>query len=97
VRVCFLLILAVLCLSAKGDGEYSKSDCKEIGYYIAESDAHMYYVGECIHPTKPRTKAEKLRCEGMAALVVYLSLEMNRRSQRGGYMSTESICSDPRK
>lgn len=87
-----IIILALICLAAKGDEEYSKADCKEIGYYIAESDAFMYYIWRCKEPHKPTTKAEKLRCEGMAELTVYLAKEMSQRA--GACLDPEQVCSD---
>ncbi len=94
-RPRLIIALALMCLAAKGDEEYSKADCKEVGYYIAESDAMLYYVWRCEDPHKPTTKDEKLRCEGMAELTVYLAKEMARRA--GTSIPPEYICSDRRK
>ena len=100
-RVLSLLVLAVLCLSAKGDRRYSKSDCKEIGYYIASEDAHSYYVERCLLSAEETDLAKQLEkalvCKGISELEVFISNEMGRRARGGGYMSTEQICSDPRR
>lgn len=90
ILVMIVLALAFACLSWKGKRKgYSTRECKEIGYYIATDDAFMYYVWRC--EDQKLSPDERLRCEGMSEMQVYLSREMRRR---GDDLWGETICTE---